>query len=137
LILAATATDAYEPLSPAEAAAWLDNAPREELIAFVIKYDYIEHAVPDFQDFRWTAILDDAGTVWIQPVYPEGQDFLWWRIGSEETGRLEYRLRLPTMSFAELVPEEKCDTLKWALIAGGAALLVGTTTGIVIGVSLR
>jgi hypothetical protein len=137
-ILSTAATEeAYEPLTPEQVRLWIQFAPEEELIAFIIKYDFIEHSLLMIQNVDWAAVVLEDGTVRAWPVYPEGQDYAIAFIGREDVGQLRYGIQFPPLEFPQLVPEKRCETLKWALIIGGAALVIGSGVGLVIGLALN
>lgn len=106
----------YEPLTREEADAWLHSITYDELLDFVIRYDYVEHATPEFDSPGYLALVVDDDL----RVEPDGRARL-------RIGHLEYRLRLPDMRFPDIVPEPPdCGVLQWA--SGGFA--VGLVAGV-------
>jgi hypothetical protein len=52
-----SATEEYEPLTPAEAEAWLRSIDLPELVDFVIRYDYVEHSEPVIEAPTYNVVI--------------------------------------------------------------------------------
>lgn len=111
----------YRPLTEAEADAWLRSVSYEELIRFVIRYDYVEHAEPEFGLPGFSAVVLEEDVV----VWPEGPARL-------AIGHLEYRVELPDLRFEGAAPEQERFSAwrpaAWGVAGGFVLGVVATAT---------
>ena len=126
---------AYEPLDREEVEGWLKSITVDELINFVIKWDFIEKSKPVITPFTWVAMIE-GNDVLVKPVFPVGETAEIF-IGGEDTGFLHYGLNIEEIVFEDLIPES--SGIKWYTVTllVGAGLLVGTTTGIILALVLK
>jgi hypothetical protein len=113
----------YEELTETEAENWLKSITMDELIDFVIKYDYVEHIKPEIvlPEYRVIEtdrlILDPAGKMNIK------------------IGHLEYDVELPEKSVEWNQRERSC--VGPIFIAGGIGLGVGVIGGLILGAIIK
>lgn len=118
---------AYDPLTEEEAGNWLQSVSWEELVQYVIKWDFVEHSEPEFSPINYSAVVMKDGSVMVIPVYPEGVDAWYLMIGDPVVGFLHYRLQPHPMVFEDLVSREKRN---WIVplsigVAGGVLITAG------------
>jgi hypothetical protein len=114
------ADEPYRPLTPEEAANWINSISDEELIQFVIDYDYVEHVDPVLSWPPVVAVLDRQRNL---HVYYDGPIVL-------RIGHLEYELETRESVIEEFEPPRKY--FKWAAISGGVGVGLGLLVGILI-----
>jgi len=102
----------YKQLSKEEAEQWLDSITFEELIDFIIRYDYVENTTPLIEFPVYIILIEE------RDVYIQYQDSMKIKIG-----HLEYKAELESKKFEKIILEEK--TLKKMGISFGAGLLSG------------
>jgi len=124
---------AYDPLTEEEAESWLRSISWEELVQYVVKWDFIEHSEPEFSLIEYSAIVMKDGSVIVTPVYPEGVDAWYLMVGDPVVGFLHYRFQPHPMIFEDLVPEEKRN---WIVplsigVVGGGILGCLITIGVI------
>ena len=62
--------DSYIPLSQEEAVMWLGSISLDELVSFVILYDYVEHADALIEMSTKVIVEDKKGNLYIEYVSP-------------------------------------------------------------------
>ncbi len=90
------ADDDYLPLSKQEAEDWLFTVTMDELIDFVIKYDYVEHVDPLVHQPTIAVVLDKKNDLYLS--YPYAMNI--------EIGHLEYDVMLQEHIIEDFVPKK-------------------------------
>lgn len=110
----------YGPLTPEEAETWLRSVTLEELIDWVILWDYIEHSAPVLNDFNYIMVLTDTDVAMIPR--PEAADMT---MGFENTF-FTYKIKLPTFTYKNVIEPPVQDRFWLGIGIGfGTGLLVG------------
>ncbi|KKL06512.1 hypothetical protein LCGC14_2595280 [marine sediment metagenome] len=104
--------NAYEPMTESEVENYLGSITLEELFDFVIKYDLVEHTVPEVSGGDFIILLSG------RDVYIEYQNKMKVKIG-----HLEYNLEMENKVYEGFVPRE--GRLKTIGISSGVGALVG------------
>ena len=102
----------YEPLTEHEAEQWIGSITFEELLDFVIKYDYVENVTPEVSGGGFIIVLSG------RDVYIQYQSKMRVKIG-----HLEYNFELENKVYEDFVPRE--EKLKTIGISSGIGALVG------------
>jgi hypothetical protein len=58
-----------------EAETWMRSITLLELDAYVLRWSAIENGLPTTPDLKFSAIMDKNGDLYVDPVYPKGQDY--------------------------------------------------------------
>ena len=116
----------YQKLSEEEAENWARSITIEQLLDFIILYDYVEHAEPEITMPDYTAIIVDDDVV----VFSEDSAVF-------KLGHLEYELIIPETTFEGLVPKTDCHKVKTFLIGFGIGVVVSTAAIITVYSVLR
>ena len=102
----------YEPLTETEVEKWLGSVTFEELIDFVIKYDFVENTTPIVEFPNYIVVLHK------RDIYIKYQDKMKVKIG-----HLEYGFEFEDKVYEKFVPRKK--DIKKIGISFGAGTLVG------------
>jgi hypothetical protein len=113
------ASQKYVPMTREEASRWIASVSRDTLVDFVIKYDEVEHSGLLFSKFDYVCLVTGR-TVTVVPVDSEVDVSL---------ASLGFRVRLPTMSFPDVVPDQGHF---WIGAGVGTAVGVGLTILVVL-----
>jgi hypothetical protein len=125
MLLITVPTTAYEKLTETEAENWLKSITMDELVEFVILYDYVEHAKPDINLPEYRVIQTDEMLI-LDPA-----DKM--RIS---IGHLKYDVTLSERTVDWEPPEQK--SCFWpVVIGGGVGLGLGVIGGLIIGAVIR
>jgi len=110
----------YEKLTPEEALSWINSLPINELVDFIIRWDFIEHSIPEME-IEYSSIITESD-LFVVPT-PEKTSLL---IGSEKDNlNLAYEVKLPTFVFKNVI---KKPVNNFPLGFG-----IGTVFGILLG----
>lgn len=94
---------AYEPLTKKESKDWIlskvntvegETSVDEELIEFVIKYDLVEHSIPDIPMPDYVIIFTRKDVLLI----PSDEQYIM------TLGHLEYSIKYPYITYKDIVP---------------------------------
>ncbi len=102
----------YQPLTEKEAEEWIGSISFDELLEFVIKYDYVENVTPEVSGGDFIIVLSG------RDIYLEYQNKMRVKIGY-----LEYDFELENKVYEDFVPREKI--MKAIGISSGVGVLVG------------
>jgi hypothetical protein len=108
----------YEKINRDQAENWLKSITYEELLDFIIKWDYIEHTSPNFIFPRYVAIIDD-NDIYLQP---ESNTMIYTH------GYLSYTFSTPQYEYKNIIPEKESNW-QWHLIGYTATFLVSAVLG--------
>lgn len=108
----------YNPLTTDQAEGWLKSITYDELLDFIIKWDYIEHTTPDFNIPTYIAIVKGQD-IFIEPEFKNS---------TYSHGYLSYTFTFPSYEYKNIIPKEES---KWEiyLIEG----LICTIGGAILG----
>jgi len=121
ILLTAMPLIAYEPLTRDQAYTWLQSITLDTMIDFVIRYDYVEHAVPEIEPPTLMAAVTGQDLT----VFTETP-------GTIEIGHLKYEFSTSSISYTGLIPKADCYTIPVAIGVGVGGLLAGFLLGRII-----
>lgn len=113
----------YERLTETEAENWLKSITMEELIDFVIRYDYVEHVKPEIVLPEYRVI--EADHLILDPT--EKMNI--------KIGHLEYDVELPEKTVEWEQKKKSC--IGPIFIAGGIGIGVGVIGGLILGAIIK
>jgi hypothetical protein len=108
----------YEPLTKEQAEGWLKSITYDELLDFIIKWDYIEHTTPNFTFPRYVAIIKD-NDVYLQPEF---------NLMTYTHGYLSYTFSVPQYEYKNIIPKKESNW-QWHLIGYSSVFLVSVILG--------